>query len=55
MKGQRRLSVLHARICNNCSDLKSNFFQNEKIVVEEILMKMLSILFSNIKTTVIQE
>ena len=28
MKGQRRLSVLHARLRNNCSDLKSDLFQN---------------------------
>ena len=51
MKGHRRLSVLHARIRNNCSDLKSDLFQNylasekKKNVVVEILMKMLSIIF----------
>ena len=28
LKGQRKLSVLHARIRNNCSDLKSDLFQN---------------------------
>ena len=28
MKGQRKLSVLHARIRNNCSDLKCDLFQN---------------------------
>ena len=28
MKGQRRLSVLHAILRNNCSDLKSDLFQN---------------------------
>ena len=28
MKGHRRMSVLHARLRNNCSDLKSDFFQN---------------------------
>ena len=26
--GQRKLSVKHTRICNNCSDLKSDLFQN---------------------------
>ena len=28
MKGQRRLSVLHARIRNNCSDLNRDLYQN---------------------------
>ena len=28
MEGQRKLSVLHARIRNNCSDLKCDLFQN---------------------------
>ena len=28
MKGQRRFSVLHARIRNNCSDLNHDLFQN---------------------------
>ena len=28
MKGQRRLSVLYARLRNNCSDLKIDLFQN---------------------------
>ena len=31
MKGQRKLSVLHARILNNCSDLKWDLFQNHLI------------------------
>ena len=28
LKGQRRWAVLHERLRNNCSDLKSNLFQN---------------------------
>ena len=28
MKGPRKLSVIHARIRNNCSDLKCDLFQN---------------------------
>ena len=28
MKGQRRLAVLHARLRNNCSDLKCDLFHN---------------------------
>ena len=28
MKGQRRFSVLHARIRNNCSDFNNDLFQN---------------------------
>ena len=31
IKGQRRLSVLHARIRNNCSDLKCDLYQNHLI------------------------
>ena len=28
VKNNRKLSILHARICNNCSDLKSDLFRN---------------------------
>ena len=28
VKGNRKLSILHARIRNNCSDLKSDLFRN---------------------------
>ena len=41
MKGQRRLSVLHARLRNNCSDLKSDLFQNHLIVQELISVRAL--------------
>ena len=44
-----KTSDLQPRIHKNCSDLKSDLFQNdlasETIVVVEILMNMLSIIF----------
>ena len=60
MKGQRRLLVLHARLRNNCSDLKSDFFPNHLtdsllVVVVEISMKILFIISLNVEIIVIQD
>ena len=51
MKGQRKLSVIHARICNNCSDLKCDLFIFQMILdaVVAALKKMRFISFSNVK------
>ena len=55
MKGHRRLAVLHARLRNNCSDLKCDLFHNHLVVVVVILLKMLNIISLNAKTIEIQD
>ena len=57
LKGQRKLSVLHARIRNSCSDLKSDLFQKQmtRSALVAMTMKMPFITFLNVVITLIKE